>query len=139
MNIKINLLLAALIMLLTGTACATAPQVICPDINEIKAEQLAMSELIEENWYVAYGINYYNTNTIWAFVLLPIKADSEDSALTKANEALSTFTAPGVFKNYFDATICSYDTGRSDVFAAAIKDADFAKVALFKQFINKVY
>ena len=125
-------------LLLAGSAFA-AQQEACPDINEIQAEGLSMAEEIGPNIFISYNISVYNTPSIWGFVLAPVEGESDEVALEAANEILSTMSAPGVPEQHGNAMICTYDTGRQDVFAAAIKDDGQISPLKLKQYFKSAH
>lgn len=110
-------------LMLAGSVFA-GQEGICPNINDIKAEGLSMAEEIGPNYYISYNISNYNTPSTWGFLIAPVEGDSEEVAIEAANEVLSNMTAPGVPEQHGGATICDYDTGRQDLFAAAINDEE---------------
>lgn len=134
MMLKSKLAAFAGALMLAGSAFA-AQQFTCPDINDIKAEGVSMAEQIGPNIYLTYNISNYNSDSTYGFIIAPLHADSDEAALEDANEILGTMNAPGVPDQHSGAMVCTYDTGRQDVFAAAIKD-DSLPMAL-KQYYLK--
>jgi len=116
------------IIALTGSlifaATAFANESGCPDLNNIKAEGLSMAVPIVKysNFYVAFELNEYGTDSNWGFAISPVEARSEEEALRIANGILHTLNAPGipVEENGIE-TVCSYDTGSTEIFASAHK------------------
>ncbi|WP_298627251.1 DUF4949 domain-containing protein [uncultured Legionella sp.] len=121
MMLKSKLAAVAGALILAGSAFA-GQESVCPNINDIKAEGIAMAEEIGPNLYLSYNISNYNTESTWGFIIAPLEGDSADVAIEEANEVLSTISAPGVPEQHGDVILCDYDTGRQDLFAAAIND-----------------
>jgi hypothetical protein len=137
MMLKSKLAAFAGALLLAGAAFA-GQQEACPDIKDIQAEGLTIAEEIGPNMFISYNISVYNTPSIWGFVIGPVGGDSDEDALEAGNEILSEMSAPGVPEQHANAMICTYDTGRQDVFAAAIKDEAQVSPLKLKQFIKSV-
>jgi hypothetical protein len=109
--------------MLAGSAFSAQPA-ICPDINDIQAEGLTMAEEIGPDLYISYNISPYNTPSMWGFIIAPVVGDSAEVAIDIANDILSTMTAPGVPEQDRNTLVCLYDTGRQDIYAAAINTDD---------------
>jgi hypothetical protein len=107
-------------LLLAGSVFS-AQEIVCPDINDIKAQGLAFSELIQLDYYVSYAISNYNTDSEWGFMIAPIQAESTELALDKGNQILSTISAPGVLQSV-KPTLCEYATDSPHIMALAIQD-----------------
>lgn len=108
-------------LVLAGSSFA-GQQAECPSIDAIKGEGISMAEEIGPNIFITYNISTYNTESNWGFIIAPLQSDSDEEALDEANEILDSMTAPGVPQQHSGATVCEYDTGRQDIFAAAISD-----------------
>jgi hypothetical protein len=118
----------------------SAQQAICPDINDIKAEGLSMAEEIGANSYLLYNISAYNTSSTWGFIMAPLEGDAEDMAIEAGNEILNNMSAPGTpDQQYGSPMICTYDTGRKDIFAAAINDGAQISPMKLKQYFKKAH
>jgi len=135
MMFKSKLVTFAGALILAGSAFASQQQG-CPDINDIKAEGLNMAEQIAMGYYATYNISHYNTDYSWGFIIGPVEANDEESALEGANFILSEMTAPGVP----DQNLCEYDTGISNMLAVAIRDDDQGNISpmKFKQYLKHV-
>ncbi|MBL7481259.1 DUF4949 domain-containing protein [Legionella bononiensis] len=138
MMLKSKLAAFAGALLLAGSAFA-GQESICPNINDIKAEGISMAEEIGPNIYISYNISNYNTESTWGFLIAPVEADSTEVAIEGANEILSTMSAPGVPEQHGGAVICDYDTGRQDVFAAAINDNQQITPMRLKYFFKRAH
>ncbi len=125
-------------LILAGSAFA-GQESICPNINDIKAEGITMAEEIGPNIFLGYNISNYQTDSTWGFIIAPIEGDSTDVAIEGANEILSTMSAPGVPEQHGGATICDYDTGRQDLFAAAINDVGQITPMRLKYFFKRAH
>ena len=125
-------------LILAGSVFA-GKKPICPDINNIKAEGLPMSEEVALGFYFAYNLSNYNTDSLWGFALLPIEATSTEQALEDANNILSNMTAPGVVEEENDEmTLCVYDTGIEAVTGVAIKEKNQITPFALKQYIKRI-
>lgn len=124
-------------LILAGSSFAG--QEVCPAIEDIKSEGISMSELIGQDMYLAYELSNYNTESSWGFLIAPIESESGDAAIGIANEVLSTMTAPGVPFEHEGVVICEYETGRSDLFAAAVKDEGGPTPLKLKQYFKKAH
>ncbi|KTD62295.1 DUF4949 domain-containing protein [Legionella shakespearei] len=125
-------------VILAGSAFAGQNSV-CPDLNAIKAEGMAMAEELGPNIYLTYNISNYNTESLWGFIIAPLEGDSIDVALDEANEVLASMSAPGVPEQHNGATICDYDTGRQDLFAAAINADEPITPMSLKSFFKRAH
>jgi hypothetical protein len=134
---KIATLISALILSGSGFALSQTP---CPNINDIKAEGLTITEEMGANIYISYNISAYNTPSIWGFIMAPINSESDIEALDESNNILKEMTAPGVPDQIGSTTLCTYDTGRQDVYAGAIKD-DSGQITpmKLKQYIRRAH
>lgn len=125
-------------LILAGSAFA-GQEGPCPSINDIKAEGITMAEELGPNIYISYNISNYNTDSTWGFIIAPIEGDSAEVAIEGGNEILSTMSAPGVPEQHGGAIICDYDTGRQDVFAAAINDNSQITPMSLKSFFKRTH
>lgn len=107
--------------IITGSVFASQDG-LCPDINDIKAEGISMAEVVAPALYITYNISNYNTTNTWGFIIAPLQGEDEATVIDAANEVLSNMSAPGIPEQHGNAIICDYNTGRNDVFAAAIND-----------------
>ncbi|CAM2757974.1 DUF4949 domain-containing protein [Legionella worsleiensis] len=138
MMLKSKLAAFAGALILAGSAFAGQTS-LCPNINDIKAEGIYMAEEIEFDMYITYNISNYNTRSIWGFLIAPVQAESAELAIEDANRILSTMSAQGVPEQHGDAIICDYDTGRQDVIAVAINDAQQITPMKLKYFFKKAH
>lgn len=125
-------------IILAGSAFA-GQESVCPDINAIKAEGMTMAEELGPNIYLTYNISNYNSESLWGFIIAPLEGDSDDVVLEAANEILSSMSAPGVPEQHNGAIICDYNTGRQDVFAAAINTDEPITPMRLKHFFKRVH
>ena len=109
----------------------------CPDINEIKVVGINMAGPITPKKYITYSISTYKTNSLWGFVIAPIYAESNDSAISIASEILQTMNTPGVPKERKGESVCLYNTGRQGVLAAAIKTSHMISPSTLMQYIQE--
>jgi hypothetical protein len=111
-------------------------EVICPNIDDIKAEGLNMAEQLGTDLFFTYNISEFNTDSSWGFVMAPIEADSAETALEESNELLDTMSAPGVPQEHENEIICEYNTGTQHIMAAAVKNDQGLAISKFKQLIR---
>ena len=124
-------------LILAGSAFANH-QSICPNLADIQAEGLAFAEEIGQNFYISYNISNFNTNDNWGFVIAPIEADSTEEAIETGNDILDEMTAPGVPEEQAGAFVCTYETGRPNVIAAAIQSEEQITPLKLKQLVRAV-
>lgn len=124
-------------LLLAGSVFASP--VVCPTIDDIKAEGITMAEQIANNVFLSYHVSHYNTDATWGFLIAPVFAESNDEAIGFGNEVLGSMSSPGLPDEQAGLTICSYETGRSDIFAAAIKDSSTISPLKLKQYFKKAH
>ena len=132
---KLTTLLSALVF--AGSAMAFQEGV-CPDINDIKAEGLPMAEQIGSDFYIAYNLSYYNSESLWGFFIAPIEGDSEETALEISNEILDSMSSQGIPHEQGNDVICSYETGVPNMIAAAIKDGQQISPLKLKQVYKSI-
>lgn len=116
-------------LILAGTTFAS--QEVCPELSAIQSEGISMSMEIY-GIYAAYNISNYNTDSTWGFIMAPFTTD-EDEVVEQASELLSAMSAPGVL---LQEGVCQYETGQSDLYALAVRDA-FPTPAKLKQYIRR--
>ena len=123
MMLKSKLAAFAGALILAGSAFANQ-QIICPDINEIKAEGLDRVESIHQDndtMFLTYHFSNYNTPDMYAFFIAPVAGDTSEEALDTANEILNTISGQGVPTQDHGIMLCVYHTGHQDLIAAAMK------------------
>lgn len=124
-------------LILAGSVFASPS--ICPSIDDIKANGISMAEQIAPSLFLSYHVSNYNTDSTWGFFIAPILAESNDEAIGIANDVLGTMNAPGLPDEHEGLTVCSYETGRSDFFAAAIKDNSTISPLKLKQYFKRAH
>jgi hypothetical protein len=124
-------------LILSGSLYA-APQALCPDINDIKAEGLFSAENIVSGFFFSYNIDYYNTEDQWGFAIAPIAADSSKNAIIAANDILKSMSAPGVPETIdpFDVVVCTYTTGHPNLMAVAVKSDGLITPSLLRHYVK---
>ncbi|CEG58428.1 DUF4949 domain-containing protein [Legionella fallonii] len=133
MMLKSKLATLAGALILAGSAFANS-QITCPDINDIKSVGLSNAEPIGADMYLTYQISKYNTPNTYGFFLAPIEGNSSENALETANEILNIMNAPGVPTQYHGTMMCLYETGHSNIMAAAIEDDSVMSPTKLKQY-----
>lgn len=119
MSIKSKLMIFISASVLTG-ACFAIPKPECPDIELIKLEGLTRFEKVLANLFFTYHTSQYGTESSWALVMAPIEAETGILALGKANELLTTMSAPGLALDEGRFFLCQYATGKNDVKVVAV-------------------
>lgn len=138
MKLKTKLATLAGALILAGLSFA-GQDFVCPSIDAIKAEGLTMAEEIIQNRYITYNISTYNTDANWGFLIAPVEADSEETALATGNEILSTMTSVGVPTEENGTMYCAYETGQQTLLAAAFKDENLMSPMKLKSLYNSIH
>lgn len=123
MMLKSKLAAFAGALILAGSAFANQ-QIVCPDINEIKAEGLDRVESIHQDndtMFLTYHFSNYNTPDMYGFFIAPVEGSTAEEALQKANEILTNISGEGVPTQDHGIMLCVYHSGHQDILAAAMK------------------
>jgi hypothetical protein len=134
MSLLSKIAMMAVAVLCSSSVLASSP---CPNIEDIKGQGITMTEIIAPSLYLSYQISNFETDSTWGFFIAPVIAENDSQAIELSNHILSTMMSPGVPEEHSGVVICGYDTGRSDLFAAAVKDGDMVTPALLKQYFKK--
>lgn len=134
---KLAVLLGSLVV--AGSALAgTQNTLVCPSTHALQAEGLSTASEILNDFYLTYTMSSYNTNAQWVFMVGPINADSEESALDEGNQMLSTLTGnpePEDVGN--DAWACQYEIDSQDMVAVAIHADDMMSPLSMSRYLRK--
>lgn len=117
---KLATLLASLI--LAGSALAgTHNTLVCPGVHALQAEGLQDAAEILNDFYLTYSTSNYNTDAQWVFMVGPINADTEETALDEGNKILSTLSGNPAAEDVGDNTwACEYQLASANMVAVAI-------------------
>ncbi|MFT4058043.1 MAG: DUF4949 domain-containing protein [Legionella sp.] len=134
MTFRAKLVAFASALVFAGATFASQENV-CPKLGTIQDEGLSLALPIFGNFFAAGQLSNFNMDSIWAFAIAPVEADSEDDAINTGNDILSGMNAPGVV---LDKGFCVYDTGNPDTFAVAIEGEMFP-IMKIKQYIHRFH
>lgn len=134
LRVKLSAFAAALVL----SASALAQDDTCPNINDLQAEKIRMSQQIGEHYYIGYSIAHFNTSSTWSFAIGPVEADSSRNALNSSNEILSTMFTSGTPMELGGQLVCLYDTGNPYIYSIAIREGSINSMAL-KQYLLRNY
>lgn len=134
---KLATLLGSLV--LAGSALAgTQNTLVCPSINALQAEGLGTAAEILNDFYLTYNMSQFDTNSQWVFMVGPINADSEESALDEGNQMLATLSGnPSPEDVGNDAWACQYEIASQEMVAVAIHADDMMSPLSMSRYLRK--
>lgn len=110
---------SALVLTSTAFAIQSSPKV-CPSVSAIQAEGMTMAAEMVEGLYLTYNLSHYDTPLNWAFIIGPVNATSDESALEEGNQQLTTLSGTPSPEESGGAWACEYNTASDELVAVAI-------------------
>ncbi|KTC89710.1 DUF4949 domain-containing protein [Fluoribacter dumoffii] len=134
LGVKLSAFTAALV--LAGSAFAM--DTTCPNLSDLQAEGISMSEPLGNNYYVGYSLAHFNSSSNWGFAIGPVQAESDEDAIDVSNQILNNMTAPAFpLELDNDVLVCLYDTGNPYIYSIAVRDYAISPMKL-KQYLQKI-
>lgn len=134
---KLATLLASLV--LAGSALAgTQNKLVCPGIHALQAEGLHTAAEILNDFYLTYNTSNYNTDAQWIFMVAPVNADTEETALEEGNKILSTLSGNPSVEDVGDNTwACEYQLASQNMVAVAIHADNMLSPLSMSRYVRK--
>jgi hypothetical protein len=134
---KFILLLSTVLWATTSLASHAKPEA-CPSINSIQAEGVSMSSEIVQGVYLTYNLNHYNTSYNWVFILGPVLAKDDETAIDEGNKSLSMMSGNPSPEDDGDGNwICEYTMNSDDMAAFAVEADDMISPLKMTRYFRK--
>lgn len=134
---KLTTFVGALVLAGSSFAAQDKPDA-CPSMTAVQAEGMTMSAEILEGMYLTYNLSHYDTPSNWVFIMGPVNAESDETALAESNQILATLSGtPSPEEDGENGWLCEYDTGSQDLSAFAIQADDAISPLKLSRYLRK--